>query len=85
MLTLLPLLWVFKYKFNIDGYLMKFKARLYIYSDLQTTKQDIYVATLATYIFQVLIAISAAFNLKASQFNAINAFINNDLNKEIYY
>jgi Reverse transcriptase (RNA-dependent DNA polymerase) len=30
-------------------------------------------------------AISAAFDLEASQFDAINAFVNSDLNEEIYY
>jgi Reverse transcriptase (RNA-dependent DNA polymerase) len=80
----LPLLWVFKYKFDTDGYLTKFKARLCVRGDLQTTEQDTYAATLTTRMFQALMAIAAAFNLEASQFNAINAFINSDLNEEIY-
>jgi hypothetical protein len=35
--------------------------------------------------FQALIAIAVAFNLEASPFNTINAFINSDLDEEIYY
>jgi hypothetical protein len=37
--SLLPLLWVFKYKFDPDGYLIKHKARLCARGDLQTTKK----------------------------------------------
>jgi hypothetical protein len=36
--TPLPLLWVFKYKFDTDGYLDKFKARICVRGDLQTTE-----------------------------------------------
>jgi hypothetical protein len=39
---------------------------------------------LAEQLFQTLITIAAKFNLKLKQFNAINAFINAKLNKEIY-
>ena len=34
---ILPLLWVFKYKFDTDGYLDKFKARICVRGDLQDT------------------------------------------------
>ena len=37
---LLPLMWRFKYKFDSDGYLQKFKARLCARGDLQTTKSE---------------------------------------------
>ena len=61
---ILPLKWVFKYKFNSNSYLQKLKAQLYIYRDLQITKEETYIATLAAWIFYALIAIAAAFNLK---------------------
>ena len=80
----LPLLWVFKYKFDTDGYLTKFKARLCVRGDLQTTEQDTYAATLAARTFRALMAISAAFDLEAHQFDAVNAFVNSDLDEEIY-
>ena len=35
--TILPVLWVFKYKFDTDRYLTKFKARLCVQGDLQMT------------------------------------------------
>ena len=31
---ILPLKWVFKYKFDSNGYLQKLKAQLYAYKDL---------------------------------------------------
>jgi hypothetical protein len=42
----LPLLWIFKYKFNVDGFLVKYKARLYVREDLQVTEQDTYAVIL---------------------------------------
>ena len=32
--AIVPLVWIFKYKFNNDGYLVKHKARLYVRGDL---------------------------------------------------
>jgi hypothetical protein len=43
----LPVMWVFTYKFNKDGYLLKHKARLVARGDLQTLEEETYVATLA--------------------------------------
>jgi Reverse transcriptase (RNA-dependent DNA polymerase) len=82
--TPLPLLWIFKYKFDTDGYLVKFKARLCVRGDLQTTEQDTYAATLAARSFRALMAILAAFDLEIRQYDAVNAFINADMNEEIY-
>jgi hypothetical protein len=62
--TPLLLIWIFKYKFNTDGYLSKFKARLCVQGDLQSTEQNTYAATLVARTFQALIAILAAFDLE---------------------
>ena len=59
-----PLKWVFKYKFNSNSYLQKFKAQLHVHRDLQITKEETYMATLVTRIFHTLIAMAAAFNLE---------------------
>src|SRR6201999_1593234 len=59
----LPLLWVFKYKFDTDGYLVKFKARICVRGDLQMTEDNNYAATLAVRVFRALMAITAAFDL----------------------
>jgi hypothetical protein len=61
---ILPLMWVFTYKFNEDGYLYKFKARLVVRGDLQQDYGDTYAATLAAKIFRCLIALAAAFDLE---------------------
>jgi hypothetical protein len=60
----IPVMWVFTYKFNTDGYLDRFKARLVVRGDLQPTAgQDNYAATLAARLFRCLMAITAQFNL----------------------
>ena len=79
---ILPLLWVFKYKFDIDGYLEKFKARICVRGDLQDTSQDTYAATLAFRTFRALMAITAAYDLEIVQLDAINAFLNAPIDKE---
>jgi hypothetical protein len=58
------LTWVFKYKFNTDGYLVKFKARLCVQDNLQSTEQNTYAVMLTARTFRALIAIAAVFNLK---------------------
>jgi hypothetical protein len=60
----IPLTWVFKYKFDIDGYLKKFKARLCARGDLQSTDQNTYAVTLTAKTFRVLMIISTTFDLK---------------------
>ena len=61
----LPLMWVFTYKFDSDGYLHKFKARLVVRGNLHVpNKKDTYTATLVLRIFRALMAITAYFNLE---------------------
>lgn len=80
----IPLTWVFKYKFDEQGYLTKMKARLCVRGDLQSTDADTYAATLAIRIFRVLMAIVAYFGLETRQYNAINAFPNCDIDELTY-
>lgn len=80
----LPLTWVFKYKFDTDGYLTKYKARLCVRGDLQTTDEETYAATLAARTFRALMAIAAAFDLEIRQYDAVNAFTNSELTESIY-
>jgi hypothetical protein len=70
------LLWVFKYNSDSEGYLTKYKARICVRGDLQTTAEKTYAATLAIRGFRALIAIKAYFNLKTRQYDAVNAFTN---------
>jgi len=81
----LPLKWVFTYKFDTNGYLVKFKARICVRGDLQeSTYKDTYAATLAARTFRALMAVTAAFDLEAWQFDAVNAFTNSDIDETIY-
>ena len=79
----LPLLWIFKYKFDTDGYLVKFKARACVRGDLQTSYTDNYAATLAVKVFRALMAIAAAFDLEIIQLDVVNAFLNSDIDEDI--
>ena len=81
----LPLLWVFTYKFDTNGYLDKFKARLCVRGDLQQpVRLDTYAATLAARAFRALMAIAAAFDLEIFQYDAVNAFTNSTLDETVY-
>jgi len=78
-------MWVFTYKLNKDGFVIKYKACLIIRGDLQVSQfKDTYAATLAARVFKALIAIAAYFNLDIYQFDAINAFCNTLIDKLIY-
>jgi hypothetical protein len=72
---ILPLMWLFSYKFDEDGYLYKHKARLVVRGDLQDDWGDTYAATLAAQVFRFLMGIIAAFDLIAYQYNVLNAFL----------
>ena len=60
----LPLMWTLVYKFDENGFLDKFKARLVARRDLQSTEEDTYAATLAAQVFRAVMAITAAFDLE---------------------
>ena len=83
--TVLPVMWVFTYKFDEDGYLIKYKARLVVRGDLhQNQKEDTYAATLATRVFRTLMSVAAHFDLDIYQLDAINAFTNAILDETVY-
>jgi hypothetical protein len=67
---------VFTYKFDSEGYLLKYKARLVARGDLQSTEEETYAATLAAQIFRAIIAITAVFNYEIKQYDTVNAFAN---------
>ena len=82
--TPIPTTWVFKYKFDDQGYLTKYKARLCARGDLQHTEQDTFAATLAARIFRALMALMAAFDYESRQYDAINAFANSPIDEPTY-
>jgi hypothetical protein len=80
----IPTRWVFKYKFNDDGHLNKFKARLCARGDLQETLTNTYAATFAARIFRALMSITTAFDYDTRQWDAVNAFANSDINESTF-
>jgi hypothetical protein len=83
--TILPVMWVFTYKFDEDGFLVKYKARLVVRGDLwQSSEKDKYAATLASRTFRALMAIAAFFDLDIFQFDAVNAFTNADIDETVF-
>lgn len=82
---ILPLRWVFTYKFDDNGYLLKCKARICVRGDLQDlTWLDTRATTLAARVFRCLMALAAAFDLDTIQLDSINAFLNSLLDEIVY-
>lgn len=84
--TLLDCMWVYVYKYNKHGFFTKCKARLVIRGDQQQKgdMEETYAATLAGRSFRTVMAIAARFNLELIQYDAVNAFVNATLEKEVY-
>jgi hypothetical protein len=79
-------MWVFTYKFDDNGYLVKYKARLVVRGDLQcySIHDETYAATLTSKTFRALMAITAYFDLDTEQLDAVNAFTNSRIDEEVY-
>ena len=81
----LPITWVFRYKFDNDGFLTKFKARLCVCGNFQKPNLlDTYAATLAAKVFRALMAITSVFDLETLQLDVRNAFVHSTLDEEVY-
>ena len=59
-------MWIYIYKFDKHGCLLKYKTQLVVHGDQQvkTASRDIYTATLAARLFQTFMTIAACFNLE---------------------
>jgi hypothetical protein len=77
-------MWVFTYKTDGDGYLSRFKARLVVRGDLQAPLDNTYAATLAIRNFRALIAIGNYLDLELKQYDVPTAFLNGNINRELY-
>jgi hypothetical protein len=55
---------MFKYKFNINDYLKKFKTRLCVKNDFQSIDQNTYAITLIVKTFRALMIISTVFDFE---------------------
>ena len=83
--VIIPVIWVFTYKFDTDGYLITHKARLVVRGDLHTSiHEDTYAATLALRSFRSVASITGTYDLVAIQLDAISAFTNTDLDEVIF-
>ncbi len=62
---------MFTYKNDSNDYLIKYKARIMIRSDLQDAdSQNVYAATLASKFFRMLMTLVAVYSLKTRQLDA---------------
>lgn len=81
----IPLKWVYTYKVDDSGYLIKFKARICVRGDLQhKTDEETYTSTLSFQVFRLLMALVALFDFETIQADAVNAFCNSPLDDEVY-
>jgi reverse transcriptase-like protein len=84
-MSVIPVKWVLLYKFDKDGNLDKYKARICARGDLQVmTMEEKRATTLAAKTFRTMMAIAAAFDLETMQFDAVNAFLNCRLDETVY-
>ncbi|KAJ6088976.1 hypothetical protein N7499_003084 [Penicillium canescens] len=84
-IQVLPLMWVYAYKFDQDGFLLKCKARICVRGDLQTiSSEEKRAATLAARTARTLFALVAAYDLDLRQRDAVNAFLNSKLRSRVY-
>ncbi len=81
----LPLLWVFSYRFDPDRFLVKYKARICVRRDLQQFgPRENYAAILAAKVFCALMAIIVAFDLEAEHLDVMHAFVKSNINEVVY-
>ena len=82
----IPLMWVFTYKCDSDGFLQKLKARIVVRGDLEpkTPEEEVYAATLAGRTFRAMMAIACYFDLEIFQYDAVNAFVNAKIDEDVF-
>lgn len=78
--------WVYVYKFDKHGRYQKAKARLVVRGDQQFKQvgESNYAATLAGRSFRTVMAIAARFDLELKQYDAVNAFVNANLDEDVF-
>ena len=84
--TLIPLMWVFSYKFDDASYLLKFKACLVVCGDqVPDNGKCTHSDTLAACTAHTMLTIMAYFDLDAHHFDGVNAFLNGFLEEDEQY
>jgi hypothetical protein len=83
---LISLKWIFIYKFDLNDFLFKYKARIVIRDNLQKMNnvQNVYVATFASKIFRMMMIFVVDFHLSIKQLNVVNVFLNVFNDEKIY-
>ncbi|KAF7136791.1 hypothetical protein CNMCM5793_006309 [Aspergillus hiratsukae] len=77
--------WIYVYKFDKHGRFLKCKARLVVRGDQQKNHtDDLYAATLAVRSFRVLMSIAARFDLELIQYDITNAFVNAEVEEDVF-
>jgi transposase InsO family protein len=78
-------MWVFTYKTDKHGFLQKYKARVVVWGNQQAQNGlPTRATTLASTTFRTLMAITAQFDLETQQMDAVNAFVNCDLDETVF-
>ncbi|KAK9444035.1 fungal specific transcription factor [Metarhizium brunneum] len=78
-------MWVFTYKTDKHGHLLKCKARLVVCGNQQEKNAlPTRATTLASMSFRALMAIAAEHDLELEQMDAVNAFVNCELDEVVY-
>jgi Reverse transcriptase (RNA-dependent DNA polymerase) len=78
-------MWVFTYKLDKHGFLVKCKARLVVCGNQQEPRDlPTRATTLASTTFRTLMAIIAQFDLETRQLDIVNAFVNYKLDEVVY-
>lgn len=80
---LLLLKLIYTYKFDEEGFLVKFKVRIVARGDLYKTMDETYSATLAAQTLRAMLAIVCAFGFTMKQFDVTNAYANAKLRLRI--
>ena len=85
-MQVLDCMWVYVYKFTPDGFWIKCKARLVVRGDQQLKQYtgETYAATLALRSFRMVAAMAAHYDLEMKQYDAVNAFVNAELDEPVY-
>ena len=77
--------WVYTYKFDEKGSLLKFKARLVARGDqVRNVFQETFAATLAIRSLRTILAIASQRSMTIKQYDVSNAYMNADLPEPVY-
>ncbi|KAM4058343.1 reverse transcriptase (RNA-dependent DNA polymerase) [Hirsutella rhossiliensis] len=82
---LIPMRWVFAYKLDPQGYVIRFKARLVVRGDQQPEDdEDTYAATLRARTFRLMMALCCLEDLETEQYDVKTAFLYNRLRQAVF-